>query len=74
MEEWLDTCRNLDEDFQAPKTKKRCKSLSLERKLKENQFELVTKKWLTKGVIPTKKTWRKITTGALIMIKAWVSK
>ena len=58
MEEWFS---NSDNVFQAPKSKKRCKSLFPEKKPKENRFELVTEKdgeKSSKGVIPrnTEKT------------------
>ena len=72
MEEWFDS--DLDDDFRAPKTKKRCKSLTLEKKLKENRFELVTEKEAeksAKGVVP--KNMEKNDRWALNTLKAWVS-
>ena len=71
MEEWFS---DSDDVFQAPKSKKRCKSLSLEKKPKENRFELVTEKDAeksAKGVVP--RNTEKNDRWALNTFKAWIS-
>ena len=69
MEEWFS---DSDQDFQAPKTKKR-KSLTLEKKPKEHRFELVSEKEAdksAKGVVP--KNTEKNDRWALNAFNAWI--
>ena len=70
MEEWFSDSDN--DVFQAPKSKKWCKSL--EKKSKENWFELVTEKDVeksAKGVVP--RNTEKNESWALNTFKAWIS-